>query len=74
MLEDDIVEQELFAKSGLHDHEVEYLRLDLFLAGQAIPKPWSTIPEPVRNRINGIMLLKLRMTEDDVKLFPNLKV
>ncbi|GAB7327612.1 hypothetical protein MBLNU13_g11460t1 [Cladosporium sp. NU13] len=71
---DNIIEQELFARSGLHDHDIEYLQLDLFPAGQAVAKPWSTIPEPVRNRVNGIMLLKLWMTEDDVKLFPNLKV
>lgn len=57
-----------------HPHEVEYIQLELWPAGLAAPKPWSTIPEDVRERINGIMLLKLRLTEEDIKLFPNLKV
>jgi hypothetical protein len=72
--QDDTVEQELFAKSALHSHEVEYLQLDLWPAGLAAPKSWATIPEALRNRVNGIMLLKLRMTEEDIELFPNLKV
>ena len=71
---DDTAEQELFAKSTLHEHDVEYLQMDLFPAGQVAPKPWSAIPELIRNRVNGIMLLKLWMTEEDIKLFPNLKV
>jgi len=53
---------------------VEYLQLNLWPAGQASPKPWSSIPEELRERVNGIMLLKLHMTEEDVKLFPKLKV
>lgn len=61
-------------KSAQHEHEVEYLELDLWPAGLAAPKPWSFIPEDLRARINGIMLLKLRITEEDVALFPNLKV
>ena len=74
MHKDDSAEQEHFAISALHNHEVEYLQMDLFPEGQAAPKPWTAIPEPIRNRTNGLMILKLRMTEDDVKLFPNLKV
>jgi C-terminal binding protein len=50
------------------------LQLNLWPAGQATPKPWSSIPEELRERVDGIMLLKLRMTEEDVKLFPRLKV
>jgi hypothetical protein len=72
--QDDTAEQELFAKSALHSHEVEYLQLDLWPAGLAAPKSWATIPEALRNRVNGIMLLKLRMTEEDIELFPNLRV
>jgi len=72
--QDDTVERELFAKSVHHDHEVEYLQLNLWPAGQASPEPWSSIPKDLRERVNGIMLLKLRMTEEDVKLFPRLEV
>lgn len=73
--QDDTAEQEIFSPlTTKHDHEVEYLQLQLWPAGLAAPKPWSTIPEDIRQRINGIMLLKLRMTEEDIELFPNLKV
>ena len=61
-------------KSAQHEHEVEYMELDLWPAGLAAPKPWASIPEDLRARIDGIMLLKLRITEEDVALFPNLKV
>lgn len=67
-------EQALFAPSRNQDYTLEYLQTDLYPTGVPHPKPWSTIDPSLRSRVNGILTLKMRMTAEDVALFPNLKV
>lgn len=37
-------------------------------------KAWSTIPEDLRNKVDGILDLKMPFTAEDLALFPKLKV
>ncbi|KAK6430826.1 hypothetical protein LTR95_013018 [Oleoguttula sp. CCFEE 5521] len=72
---DDALEQSLFAPHpGDNPYDLEYHQLDLWPTGVDLPKPWSSIPEELRQRTHGILTLKMRMTAEDVALFPNLKV
>ncbi|OQO00910.1 hypothetical protein B0A48_13599 [Cryoendolithus antarcticus] len=72
---DDALEQSLFApQPGQTPYDLEYHQLDLWPTGVDLPKPWASVPEDLRRRTNGILTLKMRMTAEDVALFPNLKV
>jgi len=42
--------------------------------GVPTPRPWSCIPQELREQVDGIMVLKMGFTEQDVALFPRLKV
>jgi C-terminal binding protein len=53
---------------------VKYLQTGLFPTGAPLPKPWSTIPQELREQVDGIMVLKMGFTAADVALFPRLKV
>ena len=46
----------------------------LWPTGTPNPKPWTDIPEALRQRTHGILILKMWMSASDVALFPNLKV
>ncbi len=46
----------------------------LFPTGVPTPKPWSDIPQELRDQVDGILTLKMTFTEQDVALFPRLKV
>ena len=74
--QDDTVEQEIFAPRSGQNYKLEFISTGLWPTGtsELAKKPWSAIPEDVRNRIDGIMVLKIGFTEEDVKLFPQLKV
>ncbi len=74
LYEDDEVEQRIFAPSPGQSYSVEYFSANLWPSQALEPKPWSDIPEHVRNKINGITVLKLPFTKNDGALFPNLKV
>ncbi|KAK4624599.1 hypothetical protein CLAFUW4_05793 [Fulvia fulva] len=73
---DDTVEQEIFAPRPGQNYKLEFISTGLWPTGtsELAKKPWSAIPEDVRNRIDGIMVLKIGFTEQDVELFPKLKV
>lgn len=71
---DDDLEKELFAPKSGQNYQVNYFQANLLPTLAEDPKPWSSIPEEVRNKINGITLLRLSFTAEDVELFPNLKV
>lgn len=73
-LKDDVVEQKIFAPQPGQNYKLEFVSTGLWPTGTAESKPWSAIPEDLRKRINGIMVLKIGFTESDVALFPNLKV
>ena len=71
---DDELEDEMFAPSSTQDYKVDYFQANLLPTLAEDPKPWSSIPKEVRDKVNGITLLRLSFTADDVPLFPNLKV
>jgi C-terminal binding protein len=50
------------------------LSAGLWPTGQTKSQPWSSLPEELRRRVNGIMVLKIAFTAADVLLFPNLNV
>lgn len=72
--QDDTVEQEIFAPRADQSYKLEFVSTGLWPTGTPESKPWSAIPEDLRNRIHGIMVLKIGFKESDVDLFPNLKV
>ncbi|GAB7365474.1 hypothetical protein MBLNU230_g6547t1 [Neophaeotheca triangularis] len=71
---DDRVEQEIFAPSPGQDYQINYHQTHLWPTGTPEPKPWSTIPRELREKVDGIEVLKLPFTAEDIELFPNLKV
>nr|POE46225.1 hypothetical protein CFP56_73187 [Quercus suber] len=71
---DDAIEQQTFAPAQGQKYSLTYLQSDLWPSNAITPKPWSSIPEDVRLKVNGIMLLKLAFTSDDLELFPALRV
>jgi len=73
-IQDDTVEQQIFTTSPTHVYKLDYFQTGLFPSGTAVSKPWSTIPQQVRDRVDGIMVLKMAFTAQDLALFPRLKV
>lgn len=71
---DETVENQTFAPSASQRYELKYLQTNLWPTGVPDPKPWDTVPEQLRKEVDGIMVLKLPFTEQDLSLFPNLKV
>ncbi|CAK1365112.1 C-terminal-binding protein [Cercospora beticola] len=71
---DDSVEQQIFAPRPGQNYKLDFVSTGLWPTGTPQSKPWSAIPEELRNRIDGIMVLKIGFTESDVELFPKLKV
>lgn len=71
---DDTVEQQIFAPQEGQTYNLEYFQANLWPSQALEPKPWSAIPEDVRQRIHGILVLKMPFTREDVALFPKLKV
>lgn len=71
---DENVEQEIFRPQSGQDFQIEYHQTHLWPTGTVDPKPWSSIPKDLRDRVDGIEVLKLPFTAEDVELFPNLKV
>ena len=71
---DDKVEQEIFAPREGQKYKVNYFSGNLWPSLATESKPWSDVPEHLRNEVEGITLLKLAFTEEDLQLFPKLKV
>ncbi|EXJ76612.1 uncharacterized protein A1O5_01120 [Cladophialophora psammophila CBS 110553] len=71
---DDVVEQEIFTANPPHPYKLNYVSTHLFPTGTPLPKPWSSIPKDLRDQVDGIMVLKMGFTAEDVELFPKLKV
>lgn len=71
---DDDLENEMFAPTTNQNYKINYFQANLWPTRAVDPKPWSSIPEETRNKINGITVLMLPFTAEDAALFPNLKV
>lgn len=71
---DDDLEKTLFAPRAGQNYKLKYLQTNLWPTGTATMRPWSDIPEDLRKEIDGIEVLKMPFTAEDVKLFPRLKV
>lgn len=71
---DDTVENEIFTRNPKHEYKVNYVRVGLFPPGQAERKPWSDVPADLREQVDGIEVLKMPFTREDLELFPKLKV
>lgn len=69
-----MIEQEIFTQNPTHPYKVKYLQTGLFPTGTSKPKPWATIAKDVRDQVDGIMVLKMAFTAQDLALFPRLKV
>ena len=71
---DDELEKKLFAPKAGQNYKVNYLQVHLYPLQAEKPKPWSSIPEEIRNQVDGINVLKMGFKEEDLQLFPKLKV
>lgn len=71
---DNTLEETIFAPRPDQNYKVRFLRTALAPVGYDYLLPWSNIPKEIRDEVDGLMILKLYMTEEDVKLFPKLKV
>ena len=71
---DDDFEKQMFAPRYGQKYHVNYLQVNLYAVGTSTPKPWSSISEDIRNQVDGIEVLKIGFTAEDVELFPRLKV
>ncbi len=71
---DDNLEKELFAPRAGQNYKLKYVQTNLYPSMATDMKPWSTIPEELRNQVDGIEVLKMPFTAADVDLFPRLKV
>lgn len=74
LYQEDAFEQDHFKPAQGQDYTFEYIQCDLWPTGSPTPKTWSDLPLDLRNRVNGILTLKMSMTASDVALFPSLKV
>ncbi|KAI8311157.1 C-terminal-binding protein [Colletotrichum sp. SAR11_59] len=70
---DDTLEQEIF-RSKDQSYTVNYHQGHLSPAGVPTYKPWSTIDKSLRDKVDGISILKPDFTAADLELFPNLKL
>ncbi|RMY16963.1 hypothetical protein D0867_06364 [Hortaea werneckii] len=71
---DSAVEDIIFNESPTHSCKVRFLRTSLAPSGTADRKPWTDIPKEIRDEVDGLMILKLYLTAEDIELFPKLKV
>ncbi|KAK4547953.1 hypothetical protein LTR36_010672 [Oleoguttula mirabilis] len=71
---DNILEDRIFNESPGHPYKIHFLRTSLAPVGTAYLKPWTEIPKEIRDEVDGLMILKLYLTAEDVELFPKLKV
>lgn len=72
--QDDTYEQKLFNEDPSHDYDVEYIQTALWPTGTPNQLPWSAMDKELRDRVDGIMVLKMSFTKEDLTLFPKLKV
>ena len=71
---DEDYEKELFAPRDGQNYKINYQQVHLYPLGARTPKPWSAIPQEIRDQVDGIEVLKMGFTAEDAELFPKLKV
>jgi C-terminal binding protein len=71
---DSALEDRIFNSDPTHQYKVRFIRTALSPSNTATRKPWTDIPKELRGEINGLMILKLHLTAEDLELFPELKV
>ncbi|KIV89402.1 hypothetical protein PV10_08965 [Exophiala mesophila] len=71
---DDSIEQQIFTPTESQNYQVKYVQTDLWVPGTPTPKPWTAIDKVLRDEVDGIMVLKMGFTKQDLDLFPRLKV
>ena len=74
VLQDDSIEQQIFTPTESQNYQVKYVQTDLWVPGTPTPKPWTAIDKVLRDEVDGIMVLKMGFTKQDLDLFPRLKV
>ena len=72
--QDDIVEQEILKPRDGEQFVLNYKQTFLSPPGMADQKPWSEMDRDLRDQVDGIMVLKMTFTAEDLALFPRLKV
>jgi C-terminal binding protein len=53
---------------------ISYKQAYLSPPGMADQKPWAQMDQDLRDQVDGIMVLKMTFTAEDLALFPRLKV
>jgi len=71
---DNTLEDEIFAPREGQDYRLRFVRSALAPVGADWLKPYSEVPQEIREQCDGLMILKLYVTEADLALFPKLKV
>lgn len=71
---DNTLEDTIFAPQPGQNYKVRFLRTQLAPVGVDYLKPYDEIPKEIRDEVDGLMVLKLYLTEKDLDLFPKLKV
>ncbi|KAK5710698.1 hypothetical protein LTR15_012854 [Elasticomyces elasticus] len=71
---DQQLEEKLFNDDPTHPYKVRFLRSTLAPSETDVRLPWTDVPKDIRDEVDGLMILKLRLGEEDLKLFPRLKV
>ncbi len=56
---DDDVENKLFAPNAGQKYHVNYVQTGLYPSMATVMRPWSDIPEDLRNQVDGIEVLKM---------------
>lgn len=74
VMQDDVVEQQIFKPRGSQQYELNYHQTYLWPTGTPDRKPWSDVDKALRDQVDGIMVLKMGFTAADLELFPKLKV
>ncbi|KAK3117750.1 hypothetical protein LTR53_000560 [Teratosphaeriaceae sp. CCFEE 6253] len=68
------LEDQIFNEDPTHAYKVHFVRSALAPSGTDVRRPWTDIPEKIRDEVNGLMILKLRIDDAVLQLFPKLKV
>jgi len=71
---DNTLEEDIFAPREGQNYRLRFIRTALAPVGADWLKPYSEVPQDIREQCDGLMILKLYVTESDLALFPNLKV
>lgn len=71
---DNLLENKLFASNLPPGVKVRFIRGALAPVGFDTLSPWTDIPKDIRDQVDGLMILKVYVTREDIALFPRLKV